>query len=469
MCGFAKQYALTRPLTQTEWDTLQSYTRRIRHVDNFNGGLDWQSVRTFLNASTTEPLFPNLRTLCCEYTEDAMHLLRLPLPSLMSLDVNFINQRLFRNSLALFPRLSPDIRELFIRLHYIEDTFVTIEPDYMRRWQNLSTVECPRVALDMDTLLHLSRMPALAHLYFTLSPALSAESNSSLVFSNLHNLTLLSGSFKETLRFLSLTRLPAIMDFRTYIDKYPSEQELPSLLVGLLASNPGNTIETLELYHQSEFQNDVVQSGSLPLLGLEDLRPCMGFSNLRHLELNIMCNVDLTNDQLLTLASAWPKLEQLLINEEWGWNTTGASGITPGGLVRLLQTCPSLAWIALCLDTRGYTEAPASLELAFSSSILIDVLDSIIEAPSVMAIAAFFCHISAAYSKSKFILNAWSHCNAMMELPNAKVYAKRWKDVRDQLYEAHHWRSESNSVNSRDSSSDGSQGSESDYSDVLSD
>ncbi|KAG6377248.1 hypothetical protein JVT61DRAFT_1308 [Boletus reticuloceps] len=100
-------------------------------------------------------------------------------------------------------------------------------------------------------------------------------------------------------------------------------------------------------------------------------------------------NVGLTDSYVLALATAWPWLEVLLINEEWGWNLQ--CGITPGGLVRLLQTCQSLLGLALALDTRGYTEPPSSEVLAsFQSTLLpafsVDILDSSIEAESMPAI-----------------------------------------------------------------------------------
>ena len=96
-----------------------------------------------------------------------------------------------------------------------------------------------------------------------------------------------------------------------------------------------------------------------PLLGLEDLQPCMAFRNLHCIALNVECNVGLTDNQVLILASAWPKLEHFLINAGWGWNSPG--GITLGGLVQLLQICWSLYGVTLALDTRGYTESCSSI------------------------------------------------------------------------------------------------------------
>ncbi|KAF8434279.1 hypothetical protein L210DRAFT_3553512, partial [Boletus edulis BED1] len=125
-------YSFSRPLTQTEWDTLQSYTCRIRSISEFRG-LDCKSVITFLDPPATRPLFPNLCTLSCEYTDETMALLNLPLPSLISLEVMFPDSRLFQRSLKLFPNFSLNIRKIDVSVNDFEDvpTFSEIEPDYI--------------------------------------------------------------------------------------------------------------------------------------------------------------------------------------------------------------------------------------------------------------------------------------------------------------------------------------------------
>ena len=71
----------------------------------------------------------------------------------------------------------------------------------------------------------------------------------------------------------------------------------------------------------------------------------MAVNNLHLIELNVERNVGLADSEVLALASAWPKVEPLLMNEDWGWNSLG--GITPGGFIRLLQTSRSLHGVAL--------------------------------------------------------------------------------------------------------------------------
>ncbi|KAF8132964.1 hypothetical protein EV363DRAFT_1327022, partial [Boletus edulis] len=125
-------YSFSRPLTQTEWDTLLSYTCCIRSIVEFYYGLDWESVITFLDPPATRPLFPNLCTLCCEYTDETMALLNLPLPSLISLEVTFQDLHLFQSSLKLFTKNSLNIRNIHVSVDCFNDVaYSKIEPNYI--------------------------------------------------------------------------------------------------------------------------------------------------------------------------------------------------------------------------------------------------------------------------------------------------------------------------------------------------
>ncbi|KAF8133946.1 hypothetical protein EV363DRAFT_1258504 [Boletus edulis] len=390
-------YSFTRPLTKTEWDVIQSYARRVRSILDIHRGLNKESLRTLSDHfSATGPLFPNLRTLHGLYARKTIPLLHLPLPSLVSLDIKFENLRLFQESFKSFPNHFRNIRRLVVRVQPLGLIPLCIKPGYFCRWQNLWSLDCPQLALDRDALLHLSRMPALTQLGFALSAALPAFDTPPL-FSNLHRLKLYSESLQPTSRLLSQIQLPTITDLIAFVDDYPSREELSSFLAGIRTSSAGNTIQKLQLAQSFPCLERVPRSDAL-LLGFEDLRPCMGFRNLRHLSFDIEWNVGLTDSDVLTLATAWPRLEVLLINEEWGWNSQG--GITPGGLVRLLQTCQSLLGLALALDTRGYTEPPSSEVLASFQSTLppvfsVDVVDSSIKAESMPAVTTLFSGFAA--------------------------------------------------------------------------
>ena len=296
-------------------------------------GIGWKSVQVLstppTSSTTTLPLFPNLHNLKCEYTERAMPLLHMPLPSLTFLIIG-IDSDLFSQNHS-FPNFSPNLSALVVDVGS-SDTFSLIEANYVYRWQNLCSVVCPQSAFDADALVHLSRMPALTELEFALNTTFPlAASHSPLVFSNLHNFTLHSKSLEPISQSLSQVRPPVITDFGAIIRTCPSRQELSSFFASVQTFNAGRTIERLRLHQKPIHFSDLPQTSlEYPELCLEDLRPCTSF-NLRQLSLDIEWDIGLTDSDLLTLASAWPHLERLVINMKRGWNTRG--GITLDGLL----------------------------------------------------------------------------------------------------------------------------------------
>ena len=385
----------------------------------------------FLDPPATEPLFQNLRSLSCECTEKAMPLLRLPLPSLVHIHLWLKHPRGPPNPLESFSSFSPDIRTIFVGRHG-PDSFTEIEPNALSRWQNLSCVAYYSVALNMVDLAHLSRIPTLTRLECALRVTWPA-SDSPLDFTKLQILGLHSHSLETISQLLSQIRLPVITSLQARIEDRPSSQVLASFLAGVSTSNSGDTVEILRLDQWHRFNGDALREAASP--DFEGLQPYMKFRNLRKMKLNVTCDVALADSGLLALASAWPMLECFDVNAEWGWNTTG--GITPGGLTQLLQTCPSLTEITVCLDTRGYTEVPPShvlknLGLTLSPELWINVVNSAIEVECLPAVAAFFCALATCFN-TRFCFLAWS-CYPFLDPPD--VYEKRWLWVERQIHDA---------------------------------
>ncbi|KAF8550691.1 hypothetical protein OG21DRAFT_1487585 [Imleria badia] len=421
-----KRYSFSKPLTQIEWGILRSYTRRIRSLYNYGDGLNWESVSTFLNPPTTEPLFPNLRSLsAARLTEVKIkHLLHMPFPSLISLDLFAIKPKdlhSLQGSLESFFKFSPNISKLRILLSQPDMMFSKFFSTYICRWRNLRTVDCSNIALDVDAFSHLSRMPAFTRFHCppnaTLPPA-----DSPLFFSNLHHLNLRSEFLDPISQLLSRIRVPAITDVTAYVEKCPSKHAFSSL-ASIQTSAIGHTLQNLRF---DEGLGIIMQDRRdvMYVLGFEDLQPCKVFSNLRRIYLDLGWDVNLSDGEMLTLVSTWPHLEHLFINEECGWNTPG--GITPNGLLRLLQTCPSLSEIGLAIDTRSYTEfreSPASLGLTLPSTFTIDVLDSFIEEESIPAIAAFLAGIAPRSDFSFRAYKCWRFTT------NRKDHEARWYDA----------------------------------------
>lgn len=431
---FKKRYSFIRPLTPVEWDVLQSYTRRIRYMLDDSRFLDWESVGTFLNpAIDTRSLFPNLRHLDSDsyYQSENEHLINMPFPSLITLNLGHEGEfNLLQGSLESFSKFSPNIRKLYIHLVRCDITSNDVFSGCICRWKNLQTVECPEIPLDVNALIHLSRMPTLTRLIFTLDatvPDQITPSHSPIFFSHLHELELYSESLDWVSRLLSQTRLPAVIAFKAFIESRPSKSEARSFLTSTQTSFIGHTIQELHLEQDFPEDGTSLADDSRPVLGFEGLQPFMAFGTFRRLDLDIDWNVDLTSSELLVLASAWPELRGLRINNAWGWNIY--AGITPSGLLQLLQTCRSLSDIALAMDTRGYTQccqSPASLGLVFPR-LFVNIVDSAIELESLLAISTFLANLILYSEYFSFIAGDHRGQNGMRESVHKDLWYDAWK------------------------------------------
>ncbi|KAF8128360.1 hypothetical protein EV363DRAFT_1400550 [Boletus edulis] len=406
-------YSFHRSLRQNEWDILRSYTRRIRSIYTLSG-LDRQSAQRLWRAPEPQSLFPSLRHLQIDYTRNAVNLLLIPFPSLTVLAVKVYCLRLLEDSLKSLSNTSPSLCELRIHIHPCRVNMDSFDLTFICKLRHLQTVVCPEISLDVITLVHLSRISALTRLEFKLGDTLPdqiSHFDSPLIFTHLAYFTLHSESMDLISRLLSRIQFRAVKDFSASIKRRPSRQDLFSFLASAQTSGLCHTIHQLML-DQNDFRGHPYVHGDRPVLGFQCLQPFTAFTNLRHLHLDIEWNVELTDSELLTAVSVWPHLEKICINVQWGWNTLG--GITPNGLVQLLQTCPSLTSFSLVVDTRGYTAIPPGFKLTSSSLQFINVLDSFIEEESVPAVTAFFADTIRAGN-----LYAWGR--GMRSLPNQVV------------------------------------------------
>ena len=320
---------------------------------------------------------------------------------MISLDITFFNARLFRNSITAVAMLSPSFCRLSIR------------------------VQGPQV-VDMNSSMQLSRTTLLTQFEFDLSTTFAgqvATTDLPLLFPHLLELKLHCECLAAISLLLSRIRLPALTDFDAFIEDRPFRWEFSWFLASVQTSGMGNTVQGFRVVQEPPPWAPPALVDSRFILDWKDLQPCMAFSNLRRICFDIKWKVELTDNETLTLASAWPCLEELLINAHWGWNTRG--GITPNGIVQLLLKCPSLRSVSVAIDTRSYTQlpqSPPSLELTLPHEFSINVVDSLIEEEAIPTMAAFFASISPRSLGFRRGLT-------MRFSPNCDLYIDRWRDV----------------------------------------
>lgn len=402
-----KWHSFTRPLEGVEWDTLRSYARRVRSVRHCMKELNWDSVRTLFNPPTPDPMFPNLRDLSWEfvYIIEISPLMRhLAISSLISLEINVVFgdappiHSFFQ--LYYFGDLCPNIKTFRVRMGYPRVGFDERICSLVRRWRNLQDVHCSFISLDHNTLSHLSRMPGLTNLSFTLNAVVAdhiVSSDSTLFFSKLRNLEIHSQSLEPISRLLSHVQLPVIESLTVYIDSCPPKLALRSCLIAVQKSCTRHSLVSLQLTQTPTTSPTSHDFERYLLTTFDDIRPCMVFDQLRCLDINIASVVKLTDDDLLELASTCTHLECLLINKEWGWQTT--DGITPDGLLQLLQKLGSLRHVCLVMDSRDYKDiSPAFQQAQIAGAIpriplFMNLVDSLVHPRSLKALSDFFAGV----------------------------------------------------------------------------
>ena len=380
-------------------------------------------------------MFPNVRVLRWKFIRETFPLMHhLAVPSLTSLEINFrdVDVPPFHEFPYSLSDLWPNIRKFRIsmnRPHAGSDEAISA---LVRRWGNLQVVICPYIRFGSDALSHLSRTRSPTNLAFELN-AVAADhitsSDSMLHFSKLHKLEIASQSLEPISRLLTHTLLPAIETLAVFIDSFPPKHVIKSFLIGVQKSCRRHSLISLTLF-QDRSPSSTNHGLERYHLTFDDIRPCMAFDQLRCLEINVASTLNLTNDELLQLASACPRVERLLINEEWGWKSGG--GITPDGLLQLLQILRSLRYFCLAIDTSGYTRPSPALESARTAGFVspiplhVNVVDSIIHPESVDALADFFGGIMQHTNLSP--LYYWS-TSAMADRLDSELSRKLWEDV----------------------------------------
>ncbi|KAG9316225.1 hypothetical protein JVU11DRAFT_2252 [Chiua virens] len=331
-------YSFTRPLEQAEWDILRGYTRRVRSVRDFTRGLDWDSVKTLLNPPMPDPMFPHLRILRWEFLRETFPLMpHFAVESLTSLDINFVfgDAPPFRSFPQSLGDLCPKMRRFRIRMRRPQLDFDEPISTLVRRWTNLQVLYCPYINLDIDALSHLSYTSSLTTLSFTLSPMVADQivaSKFTLPIFKLRDLEISSRSLDTVSKSLARIQLPALRSFTVFVDTCPSKYCVKSFFNALQKICTPHQLLSLRVI-QTRSPSSISGDSGRYQLTLDDIRPCMVFDGLRRIDINTDWVVNLNDDDLPELAAAWPDLEYLLINEEWGWKTE--SGITPNGLLQL--------------------------------------------------------------------------------------------------------------------------------------
>ena len=273
--------------------------------------------------------------------------------------------------------------------------------DLICHWPNLLYVYCQQVDLNVAAIAHLSCLHSLDYLLFQLHDEVveqiqSCQSGTAiLTFATLRTLSINLESLASGWRFFHHLRLPAIEELTVQLYAMPTMLDIMSFLAGLQATCAHDTLcnFALLLREHNSFDSDYEFNEDPPQyhIASDHLRPLTVFTNIQSITINLRCGVDLDERELLCLAASWPRIDHFAVCDTQP--RTEATGITPGGLVQLLERCRSLRILYVNFDVRGYTEPPQGHPwrgLRMPKRAHLHLQNSPIEEESVYALGVFF-------------------------------------------------------------------------------
>jgi len=157
-----------------------------------------------------------------------------------------------------------------------------------------------------------------------------------------------------------------------------------------------------------------------------DFAPLTFFENLGRIDINVDHAIYLNDDDLESLASSWPHLHYLSLNDVSGWRVK--SGITHFGLLAMLECCPSLQTLCIALNTDSFKEVPADRPgegIENTSLRILGLADSTIESSETVAVAAFLSDIFPNLTD----ITAWASVELRQRSSSSAVYGERWTHV----------------------------------------
>jgi hypothetical protein len=308
----------------------------------------------------TSPLFPNLYQIKWnDFRPETLPFIRqLAGPKVTNLTVGDLTSwgPAELSILGSLRHLCPNVKQVQILPTPKHDTLPTdIVSELLCSWTDLQTVKCR--SINGNALLYLATLETLEVLSFTFDRRSFKHSlgTSIVQFPALRRLFITSLALPSLSKMMRQLRMSIEALFIGF-GGWPTIQHIQSFAITIQESCAQGDMHFIDL-RQLDISDPAVQApaGTGPLT-LGDLFPLTCFSNLVSVNLDTGYIVNLGDDDMLALGTAWPNIRHLSINEQRGWRTS--SGLTPQGLVRLLQQCKFLRKLCIVIDTSDFSAIP---------------------------------------------------------------------------------------------------------------
>ncbi|KAG1800204.1 uncharacterized protein HD556DRAFT_1020010 [Suillus plorans] len=343
-----------RAMTLDDWSIFCKYNHRVRSLLNqchrqYSRDMNYNAEiwRALSCPPFSLPLLPNLTSLTwIEASDETLQYIQLFVtPKLTMLNIS---------AAYLVPfTFGPSEQSIFLSIakscpsisHFDfgrnADDYTESVGDTLQLWSQLTSVRTG--TLSEAAILHLSNLPSLRILKFTLpSILISADTQKLLqrpVFCALQELNISSRNMVFLDAFLKeLTITPKVVAF-TIKDGVGSVRALPDMISRLSNACAYNSMQQVQLNitGQPADHEASIEAASF--------QPLFAFRNLRKFSLavDVHCVVRMDDAALLKMAKAWPLLENLSIT---GYSHS-SHRVTPHTFVLLLRHCPRLVSVAI--------------------------------------------------------------------------------------------------------------------------
>ncbi|KAG1864843.1 hypothetical protein F4604DRAFT_1905302 [Suillus subluteus] len=446
---------IERAPRKAEWDIIQGYASRVRRLRVLNPlrPVEPSIILTLSRPPTTSPLFPNLRSLVWNdsrpQTMGFLKTLCGPLLASLTLDCSSTGTARWNAAaspiLTAVPVICPAVKVI---------TLPSGSPcppisNMLLAWSHLEEVTCGEI----DTVIfrHLAKQTYLRKLAFTLSQSISQSLTdhppSPQTFSRLRELEVHAPELPSLIEFMQKLEIHPT-SIRGQVDAGPTPCDMGAFFAFLTEHYVGVKPQKVSLQSLPSIRMpSAAQPPLLPPTGNQfngrsshtgihgnDFMPLTQFGSINTLIIDVNCSIHLADDDLASLASAWPHLRTFSVNKTHGWVVK--SDISQIGLLKVLQCCPRLQILCIAIDTDTFTEVPLDRPGGGVQNMnirTIDFADSVIQPRATTVVAAFLSDVFPRLNE----VTAWksdrmrSRRDANSTSPT--VYAIHWEGVSQQV------------------------------------
>ncbi|KAJ7441107.1 hypothetical protein FB451DRAFT_1441531 [Mycena latifolia] len=344
---------IRHPITPDDWHGVQIYNHRVKELAVETAELDADFFRALEFCTPDSFLFPNLRVLSWTLEDDGFFHFCRPLlaPSLVNVTLVLQDCAPDLSMLSLLRISHPHLTDVHLGVPD-SPTSVRVVSSTLCTWQVLQKLTV--ATLDETGLVHIAALPQLTDLQLHgYIPPLSAESLDVLMpaqpFPVLRHLDIVSDTIQSAFALIAHVSSPRLRALHvnteqcapaaTWEASFRILARLPCRpnLLSLSLSQPSNPPVPIPATAVHNF-----------ILSPRALRPLLRLRRLATVRLHPPLGVDLDDEALHEMATAWPRVERLTVRR-----APGRPHTTLHALLFLAAHCPDLRVLELALDATG--------------------------------------------------------------------------------------------------------------------